>query len=62
MFVDKLQIRKDMKILRSCHRGIVLDVGKERVHVKFVFLDRWLQIVLELFMFSVLYSLCIWGG
>jgi hypothetical protein len=25
MFVDKLQIRKDMKILKSCHRGIVLD-------------------------------------
>lgn len=25
MFVDKLQIRKDMKNLRSCPRGIVLD-------------------------------------
>lgn len=37
-------------------------MGKEGVHVKFVSLNRWLQIVLELFMFSVFYSLCIWGG
>jgi hypothetical protein len=64
MFVDELQIRKDMKILKSCHRGIVLDEymwERKRVHVKFVSLDKWLQIVLELSMFSVFYSLCIWG-
>lgn len=28
-------------------------MGKEGIHVKFVSLNRWLQIVLELSMFSV---------